>query len=192
MNELEPWEPYADLLLSASGITRTRPIVPDLLSAQHAAIAAHVAVEETWQADDERAVLEACERFLDHPTPSVAAAVAVAGATLDTWWVRDTANPHAWDRAIAWSQRATELMPDWVSGWLVLSTGLAYRGDWDRALAAAERTQSLSEPALRNDLDRAIEIVFGRRIGWSSPMAAELMEHVRTRRDDASGGSTHT
>jgi hypothetical protein len=144
------------------------------------ACAAYVAVEESWDNPEVERVLAAVKANLSIDDPSVMAAVAIRGAMLDTWWVRDWEKPDAWDRALSWATIATECRPDWLLGWLVLVDGHRYRGETSLALSAATQTLRIAESSRPSgEFLVAAEVLFGGRGGgWTRGEAEELVATV--------------
>ena len=90
------------------------------------AVAAHLAVEESWGEKESLAVLTQSQRHIGDPDSDIAAATAISGATLETWWVRDRSSPTEWARALEWSNLAVHLRPNWVAGWVLLVDGYLF------------------------------------------------------------------
>ena len=144
------------------------------------ACAAYSAVEESWNDLDAQRVLTAIAPNLSTGDPSVVAALAIRGAMLDTWWVRDRKNPDAWDQALSWAKIATESRPDWLLGWLLLVDGHLYRGEIPLALNAASHTLLLAQPRRpSNQFLVAADILFGGGATWTTRQAEDLVTRVR-------------
>jgi len=139
--------------------------------------AAYLAVEETWASEDEARVLDAVEGHLKSADKFAMAALTSRGATLDTWWIRGAESKNSWDRAMRWAQMSTAAKPEWLSGWLILYSGYQFWGQLELAASAAKQAMALTDPSpIEDELEWAIETLFGGRIGWRSSEAQYMLD----------------
>lgn len=153
--------------------------LPDQFSV---AVAAYLAVEETWDEKASDAVLRSVSSVPEDPRKWVRAGALTRCAILASWWLRGDPSDN-WTTSVRFAKRATELVPAWLLPSLVIFDALIAGQQWSEARAALDEIRQL--PPVPPGLDGvalAVELVFGGRAGWGVDDLDNLARRVPANR----------